>query len=395
MKKFLFWSLLVLVTYGMIELSSLGGLHFLNSQYQLTYDPVDVMSSRHKSIIKGYVEEPSKYMALHPTLGWSIKKHGAAGLYQANSVGLRGTKEYGFVPPPGILRISTFGDSFTHCEDVKNEHTWQAIMERYAPNLEILNFGVAAYGLDQAYLRYLEEGQKYKSHIVFLGFFPENIFRNVNTYRPFYFSTTGTPLTKPRFIVQGETLTLIPNPMKSRQDYQRLLLHPQNVIEEIGAYDFYYQRRYTSSPFDWSPSVRFAKIQLQEFYYGSPIEEILQSDQFHFNEESEAFHVTKKIFDEFHRVSLSNHSKPIILILPDHLDLLNYQKLKIKRYDALLSYFDSVNYQYIDLMDALKNAETLGFKPEHLFIPHYSPFANDLVAKFILQSLQQKGLNHE
>ena len=52
-------------------------------------------------------------------------------------------------------------------------------MESYDSNMEVINFGVGGFGLDQAYLRYLEDGIQYKSHIVMIGFMSENIYRNV------------------------------------------------------------------------------------------------------------------------------------------------------------------------------------------------------------------------
>ena len=239
----------------------------------------------------------ASYLSFSPTLGWNIKPNGSLGLYQANSSGFRSSKEYALTPPPGVLWVSTFGDSFTHGDDVKNEDTWQAKMEQFGLNLEVLNFGVGAFGLDQAYLRYLEDGPRYHPHIVLMGFMTENIFRIVNTYRPFYFTQTGTPLTKPRFITREDNLVLIPNPMPSLQDYEKLLLHPKEVLSEMGIHDFYYQRRYTSSIFDWSPTVRLAKITVHEVKNISPEEEIINRSRYRYNEQSEAFKVTKKVFD--------------------------------------------------------------------------------------------------
>ena len=79
---------------------------------------------------------------------------------------------------------------------------------------------------------------------------------------------TGAPLTKPRFVIDGDKLTLVPNPMKRVQDYKKLLLNPQDVLSEIGFHDYYYQRRYKSGKFDWSPTVRLAKIKIQESING-------------------------------------------------------------------------------------------------------------------------------
>ena len=284
MKKFLFWIIVVFFTYCCIELLSYGGLFVLHKNQNITYEPADVISARHSKILKRYIEQKKNYSTLSPTLGWSIKENGSSGIYQANSAGIRSSREYAVTPPPGVLRVSTFGDSFTECAEVKNDHTWQTMMEKEIPNLEVLNFGVSAFGLDQAYLRYLEDGQPYQSHIVLIGFMSENIFRNVNTYRPFYFSDTEGPLTKPRFVIKEGTLSLLPNPMQRVQDYTKLLLHPQEVLAEIGIHDYYYQRRYKSSKLDWSPTIRLAKIQIQEFKNHSREDEIVIQAQYRYNE---------------------------------------------------------------------------------------------------------------
>jgi hypothetical protein len=387
-KKYPFWILLVIFTYVVIELLSYGGLLILNKYHNKNYEPVDVMTARQSDIINKYIKQKIKFSALSPTLGWTIAENGSAKFYQANSAGIRSSREYALTPPPGVLRVSTFGNSYTFGAEVKNDHTWEARMERAVPNLEVLNFGVSAYGLDQAYLRYLEDGQQYQSHIVLIGFMSENIFRNINTYRPFYFPATGAPLSKPRFVIKEDTLSLIPNPIKSPQDYKRLLLHPQDVLSEIGIHDFYYQKRYKSSKFDWSPTVRLAKIQIQEVLNHSPDEEIVNTGQYRYNEKSEAFKVTKKIFDAFYQASLKNKSTPIILIFPHKKDFLIFGAKKLKQYAPLLEYFDSEGYKYIDLMDAFKNPRYERLTLQDLFVhEHYSPIANSLVANYILRYL--------
>ena len=69
---------------------------------------------------------------------------------------------------------------------------------------------------------------------------------------------------------------------------------------------------------------------------------------------------------------------PIILISPLWDDVARYRRQKEKQYSPLLSYFNSRGYKYIDLIDAFKNTDI-----EDLFIGHYSPLANMLVAKHI------------
>ena len=388
MKKSFSWIFLALISYGLIELISYGGLFLLNKYKNISYTPADVISAGHSRIIRSFIDQTGSYLSFSPTLGWNIKPNGSLGLYQANSSGFRSSKEYALTPPPGVLRVSTFGDSFTHGDDVKNEDTWQAKMEQFGLNLEVLNFGVGAFGLDQAYLRYLEDGPRYHPHIVLMGFMTENIFRIVNTYRPFYFTQTGTPLTKPRFIIREDNLVLIPNPMQSIQDYEKLLLHPKDVFSEMGIHDFYYRRRYTSSKFDWSPTVRLAKLTVHEVKNISPEEEIINRSRYRYNEQSEAFKVTKKIFDEFFHTSLENKSIPLIVLFPNRLDFVNYFALQLKLYSPLLEYFDTAGYHYIDLIDAFENSGYEKLNLKDLFAPaHYSPLANSIVAKFILRYL--------
>ncbi len=87
-------------------------------------------------------------------------------LYTTNSGGIRGQKEYSYMPDKNVLRIAAFGDSFVFCDDEKDEDTWEHYLENSAGNLEVLNFGVSGYGVNQAYLRYLDDGIHFCPHIV-------------------------------------------------------------------------------------------------------------------------------------------------------------------------------------------------------------------------------------
>ena len=158
MKKLSYWIVLVILVYGSIELLSYGGLHLLNTYRHIRYEPIDVISPMHSRIINRFIKQTISYHSFSPTLGWSTKANGSSPLYQANAAGIRSNKEYAFTPPRGVRRLSTFGDSYTHGNGVKNDDTWQVLMENYGSHIEALNFGVPAFGLDQAYLRYLEEG---------------------------------------------------------------------------------------------------------------------------------------------------------------------------------------------------------------------------------------------
>lgn len=380
--------ILLIALYGFIELISYGGLYFLGNFRNINYDPLDVLSKKHTNIISNYFEKGTKYILFSSDLGWSIKKNGVSKLYQANSSGIRGNKEYSFNPAKTVRRVSTFGDSFTHCDDVNNHETWQAIMESHDSNLEVLNFGVGGFGLDQAYLRYLKDGRRYSSDITLIGFRPENIFRNVITFRPFYSRNTGLPFTKPRFTIMNSKLLLIPNQFGELADYTRLLQHPQEVLQSLGVHDYSFQNGYIAGPFDWSPIVKLTKMIISKARKYLSNNVIIKNG--YYNANSEAFKVTKKIFDQFYGEIINNNSTPIIVIFPDKADIIRYQTQNTKRYSPLLSYFDSRGYRYIDLLGAFDDRDAQG-----LIVGHYTYAGNKLVAEYIKTYLDNMSKQDE
>ena len=123
----------------------------------LKYDPIseERLPARARARIEALVAGRTSYVVHSPTLGWTLKPGGATELYRASAQGLQAERDYAATPPPGILRIAAFGDSFTHADDVSNAGgLWTRQLEALDPRLEALNFGVPGYAPDQALLRY-------------------------------------------------------------------------------------------------------------------------------------------------------------------------------------------------------------------------------------------------
>jgi len=120
---------------------------------------------------------------------------------------MRDNREYAAQPPHGTLRIAAFGDSFTYGSDVLLHESWAKRLATQDESLQILNFGVGAYGLDQAYLRYLQHKDRHHPHIVFIGYMSRNLERHVNVYRPFYSRIYSRRIfTKPHFQINDGNL---------------------------------------------------------------------------------------------------------------------------------------------------------------------------------------------
>jgi hypothetical protein len=154
-------------------------------------------------------------IAYDPLLGWAPRPNSqsADGLYRYNAHSIRSPVEYTSVPANGIIRIGLFGDSFVHGEEVPFEETFGYFLERQLRaagfNVEVLNFGVAGYGFDQAFLRWRSAGKAFAPHIVIQGLFMEDAQRDVNLVRAIYEPRTGVPFSKPRFVLAGDRLTLV------------------------------------------------------------------------------------------------------------------------------------------------------------------------------------------
>ena len=154
----------------------------------------------------------TSFLAYDPELGWSPRPgaRSADGLSRVDAGGIRTDRDIPVERAAPGLRVALFGDSFTFGDEVGQEQTWGAALERRLADrgvaAEVLNFGANAYGMDQAYLRWRRDGRRYRPDVVVFGFQGEDVLRNVNVFRPLYFERSEVPLSKPRFVERGGAL---------------------------------------------------------------------------------------------------------------------------------------------------------------------------------------------
>lgn len=371
----------------------------LSSWKSLSYKPIpSVLSAEQRALLKERLDTYHRTGTLaghHPVLGWTNTQGSSSDhKYRFNSAGVR--SDHDFSPRPSsacALRLAAFGDSFTLGNGVPNEDTWEECLARSRGDFEVLNFGVGAYGFDQAYLRYLHEGRNFHADVVILGFMSENIFRNVNVFRPFYSSDYwGNLLPKPRFLLENGQLSLKDNPLRTVQDVERLLNDDAEVLRELGEHDFFYQNKYHAGSLDFFPCVRLGKLFLQTLrdQSGEPV----LTKEGSYNTRGEAFRVTDKLFEEFYRSALANDSLPLILVFPDARDIGAFPRRRSTRYRPLLSRFEEKGYRFVDLMPAFIQDDPSPDRKE-LSIDmwgHYSPKAHAITAAALLKYLDEHGL---
>ncbi len=324
-------------------------------------------------------------------LGWSpspIYKSND-GLYIYNKDGIRCDDILTDYSDTTKLRIAIFGDSYSHGDEVKFQNTignyLELLLSKNNIKVEVINFAVSGYGLDQALLRWESIKEKFQPDIVILGVQFENVKRHINLLRPFYYHTTEIPYSKPRFVISGKKLQFIKNPIID-------ITKTADIIRNFDTWEFshfegfYDKENYETNPFYLSKSLSFVS---------SSISQVFNEVDF-YNSNNESYQITYKIFERFSRSVKNTNS----IFIPLHLPVMNDFDFITKNY---LDLFYNQKFIYDDLFSTLKLQNVFvepyeelnkygrknGF--ESLFMKrHYSPIANKLIAGQIFEHLHRE-----
>ena len=339
------------------------------------------MSAENRHAIEDFLGGRESPFQLDSVLGWTLRPHFRSPEVTVDAVGRRRAPDR---PPPAsnALRLAAFGDSFTFGGDVIDRDSYPEALARLDPGIDVANYGVPAYGLDQAFLRYLKERGAARPRLVIIGYLSENICRNVSVFRPFYNPNTVFPLAKPRYLLAGRGLELLRNPLPAPERYRRLLANPADSLAELGRHDAYYRTRPHARPWDRSATVRLLKLAAAQLSptsrdgcYGS----------------GEAFSLTTRLFSLFYETALQDGAQPVILIFPTRQEVTRWRRDRRKDYVPLLSFLSGKGYRVVDAMDVFDGAGR-NLSTDELIPTHLSPLANTLVAEHLRQRLQSFGL---
>lgn len=334
--------------------------------------------------------ERDRLLAVDSVLGWRYRSGHATARDQTNSRGLRSAREYSLVPADSVVRVAAFGDSFVYGNEVDNANCWSVLTEQIYPRLEVLNYGVGGYGNDQAYLRFLADGQSLSPQMVILGFAPTDFGRVVNVYRRFL-SNRELPLVKPRFVLTaGGELELVPNPVRAPADYARYLDHPDAVVA-LGHRDAWYEPAIYENPFyDLSATVRLLTglwIKVRRRY----VDDDRLVRQGLFNRASTAFVLHTALFESFAAKARAAGMVPLVIIFPDRQSVVRRQNGRAPIFAPLIEELQARGIDYLDLTDAFlaRGVE----RADAWFMPggHYSPSANRLVAEWLGPRLLERA----
>lgn len=395
-RQILFWCILVGALAGFLEVASLLAINVLNRRM------VEPIERRAKVLERQRVEIDSLLagqgrlqLILDPELGWLYRPGFVGDRDRTTIQGLRGSRLYE-AEPGEALRVASFGDSFVYGTEVADGEAWGHVVEVTEPGIELLNYGVGGYGMDQAYLRYMGEGAQFSPDLVLVGFTPVNLGRLVNVYRRFI-SGMEIPLVKPRFqALEGGGLSRLPVPLPDTSDL-RQLQHDVALLRRLGENDWWYRSEVWANPLhDLSTTVRLASglWTRVDRRYVDPDRPISGTDWL-FRPESEAFRIQTALMDSVVVRIREDGSVPFILLLPDRGVLEARMSGGPASWDPLV---EALRRSEVPIMDGTEAFLRIPPGPEGLspwFAPggHYSPEGNRLLGEWLAGILLREAMN--
>jgi hypothetical protein len=338
-----------------------------------------------------------------PELGWIRKADTArqdtgGTTYAIDSRGSRRNPGHEELP----LKISTYGDSYTFCREVADNETWQWYFSELT-GVNLLNFGVGNYGFDQALIRLKRDYPRNPTPIVIMGVVPDTIARNLSVWK--HYNEFGNILAfKPRYVLDGNSVRLVPNFIDSREKFFRI----EEYLPDIQRLDYFYERRFLREafrfPYTLSCLVQYRAVPLfvskaarRLTHRFSWLEERLNDLVYGYLEpaavlqlvalyrDSEAAGLLRAQIDAFVRYGDEKGFLPVLAMLPMRADLWFVQK----HYNFYSEFLASVRSRIltIDAAEALLDAGP----PSRLYRQwHYSPMGNAVVARTIVSELRAR-----
>ena len=326
-----------------------------------------------------------------PVLGWDYEPlteyqfQNTVGEPYAVSFDADGSRSDGL--PSKQLLINTYGDSFTWCDEVDNDQTWQYFLES-SLGYEVKNFGVGAYGTDQALLKlegHLARGVS--APITVLGILDENINRVVTSFRPFYENTSVKLGFKPsfRFSPNGQVqLTLNP------YDSEELSLDElRGIAHRIAGDDFWVlQSRKIDIHFPYTFQLArtasvIARRRVQDW--------LNEPGTMNLWETAEGNAVMHYIVDRFVEVTAKSHSLSVVLFIPTGEALRSTDEPKYTAFAREIR-ARHPELHVVDLMAYEFDRERFNVRP---YGGHASAYGNQVIARALEETYRQIQQRHE
>ena len=277
------------------------------------------------------------------------------------------------------ILMATYGDSFTHGDEVNDEQTWQCMLERRFDK-RVLNFGVGAYGVDQALLkmkRHWREGLV--APITILTIYGDDLPRVLNRYRPFVNRRTRGKLAfKPCYQYLDDQVRFLANPltaeMKTKDQVMELAL-------TVAPTDYWESRQIRVAPaFPYS-------LHALKVIYQAIAEMILRPSEQDIWNRPEGREIMLHLLHDFVVSAREVDTRPILMLIPRVNKWRRHGRID-PGYGRFLTEDllpESLNMTIIDLSEFAFDEERFSILP---YQGHPSPYGNRFIAERIIDALE-------
>jgi hypothetical protein len=341
-------------------------------------------SANTKNVIDRIAREGS-YLVYHPTLGWNngaSRSDKVFGIFFTSTEGLRSPqvglsfadlhmRYSGKSLNPASVRIAYIGDSFTFGDEVRCEETWEHVLEAFLqPEVQSLNFGVNAYGLNQVFLKYMSDVRDWKPHIVIIGIGTDMIKRIINIYPFLRNPEWNLPYARPRLVVQNSTLATINHPVPEPEKifaYRNLGDLPYLDMDE------YYR------PYQWQRGGIWQLVE-QSYVFRFAYSFRTPADDQEETREKKALQLSTVVIQQLIREVSKNGATPLIVYHPSKDELKRSTGQQAGYVPLAIRTLRNAGVDYLNPMPCLQGMD---ISAAYMEGGHYSPIGNRQLAQCV------------
>jgi hypothetical protein len=275
--------------------------------------------------------------------------------------------QYRGIPLPGVPAVALFGDSYTFGDEVDDDATSAAALERLV-EAPVLNYGMRAFGPEQSVLKFERlAAERPLPRVAVLMIMHENIRRVVNSFRPVYFSLTDVRFGLKPFMA-GDVLHAAPRP----RSYEEFLTEARRSF----ANDFW-----ARPPFGFPYSVSLFKAATSNSFYVNKVASWGRPPfSYDYETENPLRRALTAVINRWRSSVMAQGIRPFVLFLPS-----SYRD-------------DGVAATYVDSLNA-STGEIFAFEFEDLSINwkrynlrgsgecHPSRYGNERIAEYIADNI--------